>query len=100
MRSRFINARLIQNYLAFCTKVSIVCLRVHTQRSVASAFGLERSRSHGRRYACLLVEAFSFTRLHSRCRSANVFGTMLHIWMLTIEPSSWLRPVEYRFKFQ
>ena len=42
--------------------------------ATANTASFERSRSHGRRYACLLVEAFSSTRLHSRCRRSKVFG--------------------------
>src|SRR5262249_3924730 len=69
----------------------------------------ERSRSHGRRYACLLVEAFSSTAFSWDSSLGTVASTMQNGYssgrfsifgMLTIEPNSSLLPVGYRFKFQ
>jgi hypothetical protein len=60
-----------------------LCFRLPSNSGLPATLGLatllctapfERSRLHGRRYACLLVEAFSWTRLRSRCRRGNLFG--------------------------
>ena len=45
-----------------------------TRAEWVNTTAFERSRSHGRRYACLLVAAFSSTRLRSRCRRGNLSG--------------------------
>jgi hypothetical protein len=59
----------------------------------------ERSRSHGRGYVCLLVEAFSSTVAFTM-QKAYSSGRCSIFGMLTTEPCSSLLPVEYRFKFQ
>ena len=59
-------------------------VRVADRSLFVNAAPFERSRSHGRRYACLLVEAFpSIAFYWDRCihdTKRVFFWAMLHIW--------------------
>jgi hypothetical protein len=54
-------------------------LATNRQLEFVDAAALERSRSHGRRYACVLVEALSST-VCTHDAEGVCFWAMLHIW--------------------